>query len=307
MKIVIAGTGGIGGYYGALLAQGGHDVFFIARDKHLAIINEAGLTIKSHGKQICLKVNAGPDSSRFGIADLIIICFKSYDTASTFNLYRQSINEKTVILSLQNGIENETILSQELGVTHVVGGISFIGSLVEAPGVILHTAYGNITIGELDGEVTNRITAIGKMFNTCTINCKVSNNIKHDIWGKMVWNVGFNAICTILDCSAKEVLQFRDTKLLVESAMREWIEVARACGVSLAKSLTRKNIVVTQKGGEVVPSMLHDRRRGKKMEIEFLNAKVVSLGHTVGLDTPVNTALTSIIRFYNRALYKDSP
>ncbi|VAX19217.1 hypothetical protein MNBD_NITROSPINAE03-1416 [hydrothermal vent metagenome] len=157
-------------------------------------------------------------------------------------------------------------------------------------------------MGDPEGGVSERALELCQIFNGSGVKCHVSDDIKRDLWGKMVWNTGFNAICAILDCEAKAVASYEGTRQIVKSAMSEWIEVARSSGVDIAPSLADKNIEITLKGGEVIPSMLHDRRRGKKMEIETFNGKAVKLGAKLGIDTPVNLALAEIIRFFNQKL-----
>ncbi|VAX17280.1 2-dehydropantoate 2-reductase [hydrothermal vent metagenome] len=302
MKFVIVGAGGVGGYYGAMLARGGHEVFFTARGEHLKKIGDDGLEIKSVNGDFGIRAMAGESADSFGLADYALVCVKSYDTASTFDLYKNNVGRDTVILSLQNGVDNEDIISSEFGRKKVMGGVAFIGSRIKEPGVILHTAFGHITIGDPGGGVSERALKLCQIFNGSGVKCHVSDDIKRDLWGKMVWNTGFNAICAILDCSAKEVVSYKGTRQIVKSAMDEWIEVARSSGVNLAPSLADKNIAITLKGGEVIPSMLHDRRRGKKMEIETFNGKAAKLGAKLGIDTPVNLALAEIIRFFNQKL-----
>ncbi len=302
MKVVIAGSGGVGGYYGAMLAKAGHDTFFIARGSHLEKIRQNGLFVKSLNGDFNARAGCGENSDSFGPADLALVCVKSYDTTSVFDLYRRSVGPETVILSLQNGIDNESLIAAEFGREKVMGGVAFIGSRVEEPGVILHTAYGHITIGELDGGVSQRAMKLEQAFNAAGVECRVSEDINRDLWGKMVWNVGFNALCAALDCTAKEAASFEHTRSIVRGAMLEWINVAQASGVDLDPALADKNIEVTLKGGEVIPSLLHDKRRGRKMEIETFNGKVAELVESLGIDTKVNKTLAGIVRFYNEKL-----
>jgi len=302
MKILIAGAGGVGGYYGGMLAKAGHDVFFVARGAHLDAMAKNGLTVKSINGDFTIPVKCGEDGRAFSVADLVIVCVKSYDTSSTTDLYKMNVGAQTAILSLQNGIDNETVLAGAFGEKALIGGISFIGSRVEKPGVILHTAFGHISIGELFDIVSDRILTIADAFAKASVKCRTSENIKRDIYGKMVWNVGFNAICTILDCDARTLLLFDETKNLVKSAMEEWIKVAVADGVALTPDMANKNIEVTLKGGEVIPSMLVDRRKGRKTEIDTFNGKVVELGKKYKISTPVNATVTGLVRFQNSSV-----
>ncbi len=302
MKIVIAGAGGVGAYYGATLTRAGHDTFFIARGEHLAACRKSGLQVKSINGDFDVTPRFGENSDQFGKADLVIVCFKSYDTTTTFDLYRKSVGPDTMIISLQNGIDNEPTLAEEFGPDNIMGGIAFIGSRVERPGMVLHTAFGHITIGQWPKGKSERANTLGEVFNSAGVKCRVSADIKRDLYKKMIWNVGFNALCAILDCPAKETVDSDHTRWIVRNAMTEWVSVARENGVDLENDLVDQNINVTLKGGEVIPSMLHDKRRGRKMEIETFNGKVVELGKSLKVDTPVNRTLTSLIRFHNKRI-----
>lgn len=299
MRIIIAGSGGVGGYYGAMLARAGHEVLFIARGEHLAALRARGISVKSIAGDFTLPVNAAPDAAGFGLADLALVCVKSYDTQSSIPLFEAGVGEASVVLSLQNGVDNEEILAARFGRERVMGGVSFIGSRVQSPGVILHTSYGNIAIGELDGGISPRGQAFAAMFNEAGIKCRLSDGIRRDLYAKMVWNVGFNALCAILDCPAKVAVEFAPTRKVVEDAMREWVAVARAAGVALEEAAVQKNVEATLKGGEVIPSLLHDRRRGRRLEIESFNGKAAMMGRELGVPTPVNATLANITRFFD--------
>lgn len=300
MKIIIAGAGAVGGYYGGVLAHAGHDVFFIARGTQFTALRERGLSIKSINGDFALpSPKCGENADSFGPADLILVCFKTYDTVKTLDLYKAGVGQDTAIISLQNGVDNEDIIADRYGADKVLGGVSFIGSRVESPGVILHTAASNIAIGELDGGVSDRAKKLGEVFEKAGVKCKVSGDIKRDMWGKTIWNIGFNAICAILECSAQEVIRFEETKSVVRAAMLEWIAVAKAVGVDLTPDMADKHIERTVTAGEIIPSMLQDKRSGRRMEIDTFNGKAVELGLKLGVDTPVNRTLAAIVRFWN--------
>lgn len=300
MKIIIAGAGAVGGYYGGVLAHTGHDIFFIARGTQLTALRERGLAVKSINGDFALpSPKCGENADSFGHADLILVCFKTYDTAKTLDLYKAGVGPQTAIISLQNGVDNEDIIAGRYGAKKVLGGVTFIGSRVESPGVILHTAASNMIIGELEGGVSERVKTLGDVFEKADIRCKVSGDIKRDMWGKTIWNIGFNAICAILECSAQEAIRFEETRQIVRAAMLEWIAVAQAVGVDLTPDMADKHIERTFTAGEIIPSMLQDKRIGRRMEIDTFNGKAVELGLEYGVETPVNKTLTAMVRFWN--------
>ncbi|MDH5637574.1 MAG: 2-dehydropantoate 2-reductase [Nitrospinota bacterium] len=302
MRIIIAGTGGVGGYYGAMLAQAGHEVFFIARGAHLEAIKRDGLAVKSYLGDFSARAQCGPDSTDFGLADLVLVCFKTYHTRSTTGLYATCVGQKTMVLSLQNGVNADAILAERFGEEKVMGGVAFIGSRVKAPGVVLHTGFGSMALGEIWGGLSDRARELGDMFAQAKIKCRVSGDIKKDKYSKMVWNVGFNGVCAIVDCSAGEALKSASTRTLIRTAMLEWIAVARGAGVDLDYELADKNIEATEKGGEVIPSMVMDKRNGRLLETEAINGKVVELGIMQKIPTPLNQFIVDILDFHNKKI-----
>ncbi|MDH5510104.1 MAG: 2-dehydropantoate 2-reductase [Nitrospinota bacterium] len=299
MRIVIAGAGGVGGYYGAMLAKAGHEIFFIARGAHLEEIKHQGLMVRSYLGDFSARAQCGRDSSDFGLADLVLVCFKAYHTRSTTGLYAPSVGPKTVVLSLQNGVGADSILAERFGQEKVMGAVAFIGSRVEAPGMVLHTGFGSLALGEMGGRYSDRARELGDMFVQANIKCRVSGDIRKDKFSKMVWNAGFNGICAIVDCSAGEALKSTSTRALIRTAMLEWIAVARGAWVDLDYELADKSIETTEKGGEVIPSMVMDKRNGRLLETEAINGKVIELGVLHKIPTPLNQFIVDILDFHN--------
>lgn len=299
MKVAIVGTGAIGGFYGGKLAKAGHDVFFIARGENLTALKSLGLTVKSCDGDFLVSAQYGETGEFFGIADLVVVCIKSFDTENTLELYKSNVGPETKILSLQNGVDNEMIISDRYGDGAVIGGVAFIGSYMGAPGVVCHTSFGHITIGDFSDATSGKTKTIANAFNKAGVACKTTQNIKRTLYAKMVWNVGFNALTAICDSTARTLVESHHMRKIVESAMLEWVRVANKAGVDLTDDMAAKNIEVTLKGGEVISSMLHDMRSGSRMEIESINGKVVELAAKHNIPAPVNVTLTGIISFMN--------
>jgi len=137
MKILIMGTGGVGGYYGGLLAQQGHEVTFVARGAHLEAIRKEGLKIKSiHGDFTIFPANATDNPVEVGEMDLILFCVKTYNTDEAAQAIRSNVGPQTVIMSLQNGIDAAERIGNVVGMEHVIGGVTWLSSAVGAPGII---------------------------------------------------------------------------------------------------------------------------------------------------------------------------
>ena len=154
MKIVVMGTGGVGGYYGGLFASQGHDVFFVARGAHLKAIQEQGLQIFSvHGDFTVHPVNAGEDPAEFGIADLVLFCTKTYDTEQSARQLLPVMGPQTMVMSFQNGVDSAERIGAVLGMQHMIGSATWISSMIEQPGVIRQLSmFRRVAFGELDGK-----------------------------------------------------------------------------------------------------------------------------------------------------------
>lgn len=299
-KIAVVGAGGVGGYFGGLLAKGGLDVFFLARGEHLKALEENGLKVESYGGDFAVKVKAGDDPDMVGLCDIVLFCVKSFDTESMAERIRPLVGQSTVIISLQNGVENEEIIGNVLGSEKVMGGVAFIGSRIKAPGVILHTAAGSMIFGELEGGTSERGRALLKLFEDNRIEAVLSDNIKKAMWQKMVWNCGFNAITALSGSSVSQLLSVSEARQVVNDAMDEVLLVAKGLGVPLREDLPEKTINHTEKQGEIRTSMLVDLENGRKVEIEGLNGAVSRLGKKLGVPTPVNDTLYAALKVINK-------
>ena len=302
MKILIVGTGAVGGYFGGMLAKSGEDVTFLARGEHLKAIQEKGLYIKSIIGDFNIKINAVEKPNANEKYDLIVIAVKSYDLPDACNNIKGTVKNETVLMSLLNGVDSEEIIGSIFGADNVIGSVAFIGSQISEAGVISHTASGMITIGELDGVKSKRCEEILKIFERAKIPIKLSENIQKDIWAKMVWNTGFNAITALTGSLVSDVLSIPESRKIVEMAMKETVEVANKKGISLSDDLAEKTVSKTLKAGEIKTSMLQDRENGKAMEIDSINGAIVRLGHEMNIPVPVNETLYGALKVINKQL-----
>ncbi len=313
MKILIVGAGAVGGYFGGMLARSGEDVTFLARGEHLKAIQEKGLYIKSINGDFNIKINAVERPSDNDKYDLIIIAVKSHDLSNACNNIKGTVKNDTVLMSLLNGVDSEEIIGSIFGADKVIGSVAFIGSQISEAGVISHTASGMITIGELKplslpsptrGEVggKGRCEEILNIFERAKIPIKLSENIQKDIWAKMVWNTGFNAITALTGSLVSDVLSIPESRKIVEMAMKETVKVANKKGIRLSDDLAEKTISKTLKAGEIKTSMLQDRENGKALEIDSINGAIVRLGHDMNIPVPVNETLYGALKVINKRL-----
>src|SRR5262245_27577005 len=171
MRVTVMGSGGTGGYFGALLARAGEDVTFVARGAHLEAIRAKGLTVRSRiVGDFTVPARATDDPGQAGPADLILFCVKAYDIESAAARLRPAVGPDTVILPVQNGIDSVERTGRVVGPGHVIGGLAEVSSVVEAPGLINQSAGpGTIQLGEPDGPLSPRTQRIADAFNQAGI------------------------------------------------------------------------------------------------------------------------------------------
>jgi 2-dehydropantoate 2-reductase len=298
MKILVMGAGAVGSFYGGKLADAGHEVTFVARGEHLRTLRAHGLRVKSYQGEFHLEcVRATDRPAEAGVCDLVLVCVKSYDTVTAAQSLRPVIGPATIIISLQNGVENEEHLERELACGNVMGGMAYIGVDVVSPGVVVHSVAGRLAFGERNGQRTPEAERLEQVFLAAGIQAELSTDIAVTLWDKLVWNATFNAICTLSRSTVGEVLTHSQTRALVRDTMLEVIAVARVQGLALPESRADEHIESSQTPAMSVyaPSMVNDLARGKRLEYDALNGVVVRFGERYGVPVPINRTLSRLL------------
>ncbi len=299
MKILVIGAGAVGGYFGGILAKEGEDVTFVARGKYLDSLKTAGLKIRSHKGDLSLRVNAIENPEEIGKVDLILMCVKSYDTEKATLQCMKNIGESTIILSLQNGVDNEEKIGRIVGINKVIGGVVFISSELNQSWEICHYAYGKITIGEMDGRISDRVNKVADIFRKARIHCSISNGIQKELWKKLIWNAAFNSISAITRSSVADILECEETRELVRLTMMEVLNIARGIGHNLNEHVIEEYLVVPERSRESRTSTLQDLLKHKLLEIDAINGVVVTYGKKLGIPTPYNSSLYALLKLIN--------
>ena len=297
MRILIAGTGAVGGYFGALLARASHDVVFLARGANLKALRQSGLTIESIDGDLRLEhVTATDRLAGLAPVELAIVTVKSYDTAAVAAAIAPVVTPETIVLSLQNGVENESLLASALGLPPLVAAMTHIGAELIAPGVVRHVAEGTIFFGEPTGHETPRGRALAEIFTAAGVRHHLSSDILLMLWDKLSWNAAHNAVTALTRATAGEAARIPATAAVLRDAMLEVVAVARAQGIGLDP--VRVELVVAHSAahlGTLRTSMLQDLERGRPLEHEALNGAVVRFGAATGVATPVNQTLYGLL------------
>lgn len=291
------GSGAVGGYFGALLEKGGVDVTLIARGRHLDVIKARGLHIKSPNGDFTIHATAVEDPGAVGPVDLILFCVKSHDTETAARQCLPMIKESTVILSLQNGVDNEEKIAGIAGAQKVLGGVAYIGAAVAEPGVIVHTAEGRIVFGEVPGGLSERVNRLAQTFRDAGVPVEVSANIRAILWGKLCWNATFNALNALVGGEVRALVERPETRALARAVMEEVRAVGVAEGVHLPEEIVDKMLRWTETdAARMKTSTRQDLEAGKPLEVEALNGVVVRKGKAAGIPTPLNFALYGLLK-----------
>jgi 2-dehydropantoate 2-reductase len=290
MKIAMVGCGGIGGYYGGLLARAGHDVVFIARGAHLGALRQKGLTVYSvHGDFSVAPVRATDSPAEAGIADLAVVCVKTPATEEAARAMRPMIGPETAVMSLQNGVDAAARLGAVVGMEHVIGGATYISAALEAPGVIRQVSqFRRIVLGEMDGRVTPRILRITEAFQRMGIAVEATDNIRKVLWTKFVFIAGFSGIGTLTRMELGDFRDVPETRALLLSLMQEVSALAHASSVDLDPDVIAQILgLMDGSAAAMKPSMQRDVEAGRPSELESMIGLITRQGRERGVPTPV--------------------
>ena len=289
MKILIMGTGGVGGYYGGLLAQHGNDVTFIARGAHLYALRHEGLKVESvHGDFIVSPASAVEDPGEVGHVDLILFCVKTYNTDAAAEAIRPTVGPQTVVMSLQNGIDAAERIGEAIGLEHVVGGVTWLSSAVEAPGVIKQISqFRRIVLGELDGSQSARIQSIYEVLRNTGISVEISENIQKVLWTKFVFISAASGLGSLTRLPMGDYRFVPETRGLLSRIMQEVEALAQAQDINLDPDVVQKSLEFTDKAApHIKPSMQLDVETGHRTELESMIGVIGRKGRKLGVPTP---------------------
>ena len=300
MKVCVLGSGAMGSSIGGLLADAGSEVYLIDTwAEHVNAMNSQGLKLRVGSSDRTVKVRAATDCRGIGQADLIIALVKSYHTKEAIEYANPIIGDKTVIMSLQNGLGNEEIIEEVVGKEHVVGGRTFAGGSVLAPGHVIANTTGKQTyIGELDGTTTERVTRIAEEFKRAGLLITVSSNIVGIMWDKLLVNVATGALCGITRLPYGGLYKVAELMDCALEAVSEGIAVAKASGVKLSTKDPKEAWFKASEGlpEDFKPSLSQSLEKGLRTEIDFINGAVVRCGEKCKVPTPVNKTLVASIK-----------
>ena len=301
MRIAVIGAGGVGGGFGAALAKAGADVTFVARGKHLDAMRTRGLFIKGgRGETHLVPTKATDDPASIGKVDVVLFCVKLWDVESAGTQIKPLIGGETAVIPLQNGIDAADRLIAILGPQAVMGGVAQISASITEPGVITQVGtFMRMIFGELDGKRSARAEDFLALCLKAGFDATLSEAILTELWMKFIpltTNAGLTAVTRL---PIGKLRDDPDIRPLFIAACREVIEIGRAKGIALPSDALEKTLVFLSHAPPAMKaSMALDLERGNRLELPWLNGKVVELGKALNVPTPVHAVLYALLKPY---------
>jgi len=300
MRIVVMGSGGTGGYFGAKLARAGEDVTFVARGAHLEAIRAGGLRVKSaiDGEWV-VRAPAVERLAGLPPADLVLFCVKSFHTDSAGEAIKPVVGPDTGVLPVQNGVDNEERLERILGPGHVMGGVAQVLATIEAPGVVSHRFLGRIVFGEMDGRESERARAFLQACERAGIQAQISPNMLRALWEKYVFIAAHAGMTALTRSPAGVVRAVPETRAMYRLILGEMVALGNAAGAGLDADLADTAMgMLDNLGAAFTSSLHHDLAEGKRLELEALHGHAVRLGERHGIPTPMLFAVYAALKPY---------
>ena len=306
--VAVVGAGAVGSYFGGLLARAGHDVTLIARQEHVKAIQENGLYMECQSFQEHVPVKASTEYSAIKDADLILCCVKSPDTERMMREIKGLIKPDTLILSLQNGVDNAERISQVVP-NHAISAVVYVATGMAGDGHVKHFGRGELIIGRVGGHenISTELEQICDLFLSAQIPCVVSNNIQRELWLKFLVNCSYNGISAIGQITYGEMAQQENTWKLIKDLTSEFLLVAHQekIDISLAEAqMVNEQIAKTMANQR--SSTAQDLMRRKPTEIDYLNGLIVRKAKQRGLNVPNHQAIYALVKMIEQKNHEQS-
>lgn len=299
LRVAVIGPGAIGLFFGGLLSRLGLDVWFLDKSKERAAhLNRQGLLFEGAGagKRSPLKVTS--NAASIGPSDLVLVCVKSYDTESAASLLQSLIHQNTLVLTLQNGLGHVEVLKKFLLERQIAIGVTFHGVTLVETGHIRHAGEGPTYIGSFlpDEKMRGQLVKLAEILTAAGLVTEVVENIEEIVWNKLFINVGINALSALTRLKNGDLVKFPEIQNLMAMAITEALAVARGKGLRANPKAVEEARAACLATAENCSSMLQDVLGKKRTEIEAINGAVVKEAKTLSIATPVNEALTLLVR-----------
>ena len=307
MKIVIVGPGALGCLAAASFKARTREeiwLFDYSPERAKKIAGD-GIKVEGMGGPLNVKVNVTSEPKDIGIADLIIVCVKSYSTEDACKEIKDMVGPDTAVLTLQNGIGNVQILNDYFGTDKVIAGITNHGATLIGKAHVRHAGKGDTIIGKSGGKLSGALKNVANLLSKAGFETKVSKDIDSVIWSKLIINVGINAVTAITRLNNGRIVEYEWARALLRGAVGEAVKVVRRKRIKLGyDDPIQKAESVCRATATNVSSMLQDILNRKRTEIDFINGAIVRQGKASGIPTPVNETLSSLVNLIENSYEK---
>lgn len=291
MKIAVLGTGGVGGFFGGKLAHQGHEVYFLARNEHLQMIQSQGLQVKSvDGDFTVHPANASDNLQDFPQVDLVLICTKAEQVQQIAPEIHYILHDETMVLPLQNGLASEEILQQHIPHHHIIPGLCKIFSKIEAPGIIDHFGWNQpvIQLGEYNGDKTQRVMELQKTFVKAGFDARIEENIWVEKWKKFMF-ICSGGLLALTRSTYGELRSYKPGRQMLHDLFTEIYHIGKAKQINWNKDVIT-NAMRMVDGSEyyATASMQRDIDSKKPSELAYLNGAVVKYAYEMDMHVPLN-------------------
>ena len=290
MKGAVMGAGAVGCYFGAMLARAGHAVTLIGRPQHVEAVNRRGLYLDSKSFQEHVPMSASTDAAVVAGSDVVLFCVKSSDTEAAGRQIAPHLGEKTVLLTLQNGVDNAERLQAALP-QEVIPAVVYVATEMAGAGHVKHHGRGDLVIGASASS-----EAIAAQLIAAGVPVTVSDNANGELWVKLIVNCAYNAISAISRMPYGQMVEGDGVPAVMDDVVMECLAVAKAAGVIVPGDVRVSVPGIAGAMKEQFSSTAQDLMRGKPTEIDHLNGYVVRKGAALGVPTPVNRVLHSLVK-----------
>ena len=301
-KVAVVGAGAVGSFYGAMLARAGHAVVLVARPAHVQAIAREGLRLEMAGRVEAVRVEASVDLAAVRGADLVLFCVKSTDTEAVAAQLAPCLDEESLVLSLQNGVENAAAIARHVACP-VVPAVVYVATAMGGPGIVQHHGRGDLVIGALKQRVASDEMApaylqrLVDFFASAGVPVRISLDVMAELWAKLMVNCAYNAISGLAQASYAQLAALPEVRELQRALVGEVVALAAAEGVDLQLAASLDTM---ERIAEAMPAQLsstaQDMARRKPSEIDHLNGFVVRRGRELGVATPANQALFALVK-----------
>jgi 2-dehydropantoate 2-reductase len=298
MKVAVVGAGAMGSLFGALLAEAGQEVWlYDVWVAHVQAVKQNGLQIEREGQTRTVRINATTDPAEIGRADLVIIFVKSTQTKAAAETARAIAGSEGTVMTLQNGMGNADTIARSIAADRILAGTTSHGATMLAAGRIRHAGIGATTIGSWADTDQGRLRAekLADFFNSAGIEAQAVADVRSVVWNKLLINIGINAVTALCGIKNGQLLDLATTRELSRGAVEEAMAVARAQHIGIKDDAVNIVFKVAEATGANRSSMGQDVDNKRQTEIAAINGFIVREAHRLGLEAPINFALTALI------------